>query len=74
MDVGGESGPRRGQARTARTEQSAGQRILHSLVPLLEQIAEQALSIEDEDVGACAIVQGLASARHESQYTRLFRS
>jgi urease accessory protein len=54
--------------------QSAGQRILHSLVPLLEQIAEQALSIADEDVGACAIVQGLASARHESQYTRLFRS
>lgn len=54
--------------------QSAGQRILHSLVPLLEQIAEQALSIEDEDVGACAVVQGLASARHESQYTRLFRS
>lgn len=54
--------------------QSAGQRILHSLVPLLEQIAQQALSIADEDVGACAIMQGLASARHESQYTRLFRS
>lgn len=54
--------------------QSAGQRILHALVPLLEQIAEQALSIEDEDIGASAIVQGLASARHESQYTRLFRS
>ncbi|MBM0104781.1 urease accessory protein UreF [Steroidobacter sp. S1-65] len=54
--------------------QSAGQRILHSLVPRLEQLATQALSIQEEDIGACAIVQGLASARHESQYTRLFRS
>jgi urease accessory protein len=54
--------------------QSAGQRTLHSLVPLLEELATQALGIEDEDIGACAIMQGLASARHESQYTRLFRS
>jgi urease accessory protein len=54
--------------------QSAGQRTLHSLVPLLEEIAMQALGIEEEDIGACAILQGLASARHESQYTRLFKS
>lgn len=54
--------------------QSAGQRILHSLVPLLEQLATRALDIADDDIGACAILQGLASARHESQYTRLFRS
>lgn len=54
--------------------QSAGQRILHSLVPLLEQIATQAFGVEDEDIGACAIMQGLASMRHECQYTRLFKS
>lgn len=54
--------------------QSAGQRILHSLIPLLEELAIQALDIADEDIGACAIMQGLASARHESQYTRLFKS
>jgi urease accessory protein len=54
--------------------QSSGQRILHSLIPLLEAIATQALDIEDEDIGTCAILQGLASARHESQYTRLFKS
>lgn len=54
--------------------QSAGQRILHSLIPRLEQLATQALRIQDEDIGACAVLQGLASARHESQYTRLFRS
>lgn len=54
--------------------QSAGQRILHSLVPLLEQIATQAFGVEDEDIGACAIMHGLASMRHECQYTRLFKS
>lgn len=54
--------------------QSAGQRILHALVPLLEQMATQAPRIDDEDIGACALLQGLASARHETQYTRLFKS
>jgi urease accessory protein len=54
--------------------QSAGQRMLHSLVPLLEKIAMQAFDIDDEDIGACAVMQGLASARHETQYTRLFKS
>lgn len=54
--------------------QSSGQRTLHSLICLLEEIATQALGIEDEDIGTCAIMQGLASARHESQYTRLFKS
>ena len=54
--------------------QSAGQRLLHSLVPLLEEIATQAFDIDDDDIGACAVMQGLASARHEYQYTRLFKS
>ncbi|MFC4314258.1 urease accessory protein UreF [Steroidobacter flavus] len=54
--------------------QSAGQRLLHALVPVLENIGTQALAIEDEDIGACVITQGLASARHEYQYTRLFKS
>jgi urease accessory protein len=54
--------------------QTAGQRMLHALVSLLEDIAMQALDIEDEDIGACANIQGLASARHETQYTRLFKS
>lgn len=54
--------------------QSAGQRTLHALVSLLEEIATQALDIDDQDIGACALMQGLASARHETQYTRLFKS
>jgi urease accessory protein len=54
--------------------QTAGQRLLHALVPLLEEISMQASRIEDDDIGACALLQGLASARHETQYTRLFKS
>jgi urease accessory protein len=54
--------------------QSAGQRILHSLVPILEEIATRAAAIEDDDIGACALMQGLSSALHETQYTRLFKS
>jgi urease accessory protein len=54
--------------------QTAGQRMLHALVSLLEDIAMQALDVADEDIGACAIMQGMASARHETQYTRLFKS
>jgi len=54
--------------------QSAGQRILHTLVPMLEEIVSRAITIEDDDIGACALMQGLSSARHESQYTRLFKS
>lgn len=54
--------------------QSAGQRMVHSLIPLLEEMTTQAFDIDDEDIGACAVLQGLASARHETQYTRLFKS
>lgn len=54
--------------------QSAGQRMLHALVPILEEVATQAFDIDDQDIGACAVMQGLASARHETQYTRLFKS
>jgi len=54
--------------------QSAGQRILHALVPLLNRMSTQAFDLADEDIGAFALRQGLASARHESQYTRLFKS
>lgn len=54
--------------------QSAGQRILHTLIPKLEHIVDRALSLEDEEIGTASVMQAFASARHESQYTRLFRS
>jgi urease accessory protein len=54
--------------------QTAGQRILHALVPILSILSEQASTLTDEDVGTTNVMQTFASARHETQYTRLFRS
>lgn len=54
--------------------QTAGQRMLHALIPRLTAICTNAASLDDEDLGVCAVMHGMASARHESQYTRLFRS
>jgi urease accessory protein len=54
--------------------QMAGQRILHSLIPTLEYLASQASGLLDQEIGASTLMQTFASARHETQYTRLFRS
>jgi len=54
--------------------QSAGQRILGALAEALPAAAEAALALGDDE--RLAALPGLAilSARHESQYSRLFRS
>jgi urease accessory protein len=54
--------------------QSAGQRILHQLIPLIQRISIRALSLDERDVGTSSVMQAMASAQHETQYTRLFRS
>lgn len=54
--------------------QSAGQRMLDTLLRAIPAIAVRARSIDDHDIGSTAVSQMLASARHETQYTRLFRS
>ena len=54
--------------------QTAGQRILQALIALIPAVVEQALAIEDDDIGFTAPGLALASARHEGQYTRLFLS
>ena len=54
--------------------QSAGQRILRHLGGSLEAVVETALGLADEDVGRSAPGLAIASARHETGYTRLFRS
>jgi urease accessory protein len=54
--------------------QTAGQRILHALIPRLSILSQQALTLADEDIGTTNVMQTFASARHETQYTRLFRS
>lgn len=54
--------------------QSAGQRLLHALTAAMPDIASRAQEIGDEDIGIGVVAPTLASAWHESQYSRLFRS
>jgi urease accessory protein len=54
--------------------QSAGQRLLHRLTDALPQIVERALTLPEQAIGVSAVSQVMASALHESQYSRLFRS
>lgn len=54
--------------------QSAGQRLLDRLVLQIPRLAEASAAIADEDIGVATPMQGLASACHERQYSRLFRS
>ena len=54
--------------------QSAGQRILRHLTGVLPRIVSDSVAIADEDVGIGTLMHSVASARHETQYTRLFRS
>ena len=54
--------------------QTAGQRLLHAMGMIIPATVERAQTIADEDVGVGAVIPSLASAAHETQYTRLFRS
>jgi urease accessory protein len=54
--------------------QVAGQRMLLALGERIAEVADCAASAADEDVTSFAPGLALASARHETQYTRLFRS
>jgi urease accessory protein len=54
--------------------QTDGQRMIASLEPLIEATARRALATGLEEMGAAAFRADLASQRHETQYTRLFRS
>lgn len=54
--------------------QTAGQRLLHALMPLIAQSAARAVALPDRDIGTGALMQILASSHHETQYSRLFRS
>jgi urease accessory protein len=51
-----------------------GQRILKALEPTVMATAKHALATRLEDVGSAVFRADIASARHETQYTRLFRS
>jgi urease accessory protein len=54
--------------------QSAGQRILLALGARVPAAVVRALALADDDLGAAAPAHAVASAHHETQYSRLFRS
>ena len=54
--------------------QTDGQRVLAALEPVVAAAAQRALGTALDDVGGSTFRADLASMRHESQYTRLFRS
>jgi urease accessory protein len=54
--------------------QTDGQRVLAALEPVIVATAERALVTPLDEVGSAAFRADLASMRHETQYTRLFRS
>jgi urease accessory protein len=54
--------------------QSSGQRMLTKIILQLPAIVETALGLPDEALSNFAPALAIASSRHETQYTRLFRS
>lgn len=54
--------------------QVAGQRLLLALRPVIAAVAAAAALVEEDDLATQAPAFAIVSARHESQYSRLFRS
>jgi urease accessory protein len=54
--------------------QTAGQRLLLQLQPVLQQAAEEIIDLSDDQLCSCGWGLALASMAHETQYSRLFRS
>lgn len=54
--------------------QTDGQRVIAASLPAVRAAARFAHAATLSDLGACALRSDLASLRHETQYTRLFRS
>jgi urease accessory protein len=54
--------------------QSAGQRILVAAAATIPEIVARALTLPDDELGSGAPRHAIASAWHETQYSRLFRS
>ncbi len=54
--------------------QTAGQRLQRRLAPTVVETVDVALNLPDDALGASLPALAIASSRHETQYTRLFRS
>jgi urease accessory protein len=54
--------------------QTTGLQVLAAIEPTILQLAGDTATATLEDIGGCAFRTDLAAMRHETQYTRLFRS
>ncbi len=54
--------------------QTAGLRVLAALEPVILRVATETGAATLEDLGGSAFRSDIAAMRHETQYTRLFRS
>jgi urease accessory protein len=54
--------------------QTDGQRVIAALETEVARTAKRALSTPLDEIGSCTFRADIASMRHETQYTRLFRS
>jgi urease accessory protein len=54
--------------------QTAGQRVLAELEPVVASAARAAMATPLDEIGSATFRADIASMRHETQYTRLFRS
>jgi len=54
--------------------QTAGQQLLLRLSEVVPAALDRALEIDDDQIGSSTPALAIASSRHETQYTRLFRS
>ena len=54
--------------------QTQGQQVQLMIGTRIPYAVDRGLSLNDDEIGASAPALGIASARHETQYTRLFRS
>lgn len=54
--------------------QTEGHAVLAALAPLCRTLAAEAAEADEDALGGCAFAADIASMRHETQYSRLFRS
>ena len=54
--------------------QTEGQKILLALGDILMRVADEAAALTDDEIGNFTPALAILSSRHETQYTRLFRS
>ena len=60
--------------RAAPVGQAAGTRVIAALTPRVVRVAEEARDADLDALGAATFRLDLGSFRHETQYSRIFRS